>query len=70
MKNNPNTNLEFSEKKEEVITVKEIYERLVKIEASLDLKNKIDKKITNRFTWYVVFLFLFDIINMLIHLFL
>lgn len=54
--------------KNEEITIKELYERLVALEVRLDEMKLRQDRNTQRFTWYVAILIVLNILNIFIHL--
>lgn len=55
-------------KNEKLITVKEVFERLVALEVRLDEMKLRQDRTTARFTWFVVVLVILNVLNIFVHL--
>lgn len=51
------------------ITAKELFERLIRLETLMGEKNKLDAKITKRFTLLATLLLLLTISNIVVHIY-
>lgn len=58
-----NTATDLQAKDDRVITLKEVFERVIALEVKYDLKIKEDRINTKRFTWFVYMLALFSIVD-------
>lgn len=52
----------------QIITIKEVYEKAVAMEAKMDFKSKEDNKTTAKFYFYVWMLFFFEFINFILNI--
>lgn len=52
------------------ITVKEVYERVIQLETKFDFSTQTNKQTTRQFTWFALAISVFEIINLVLNLWL